>query len=251
MSNNPDPVDTPRLEADPSANQKEALRLAAGAAKNGKPVEMIEELFKSYVLDGLIRGLLYRWSSFTYQDAEDIMAQSVNVLYDTVQKGKPVGAITPFLKKVSFRKAFDLHAKRARTQSLPPGSPELETPYHDPVPKDPGLSLDGTEEPKHEEKVRQSIKKARELLPRLGQENVRLVMSFIFDAVEAGQQNITNEEIEKALGLSSDTVRASKSRGFCRLKRIAQAESLLPKNFDYDTIVPPDQLGDQEDETTA
>lgn len=241
-----DPVSVPPPEVEPLSSQKEALQEAAAAAKNGKPVEMIEALFKSYLLDGLTLRFLRNWSSFTHQDAEDVVAEAVGVLYQTVANGKPVGGITSFLKKVAHRKAFDLHAKKSRTKTLPPGSSELDTIDLNPA------NLDepppDAEEPEFEDKLRLGIAKARELLPRLGQDTIRQVMSYIFDAVEAGQQNISNEEIEEALGLSSTTVRQAKSRGFRRLKRLAQDERLLPKDFDFYAIAASDDAGDDEEE---
>ena len=235
ITNEPDPLEPKPLDG--GFGHNEHLQRAAQAAKALKPVEMVEALHASFLLDGLVRRIKSNWSSFSFQDAEDIVSESVDVLYQTVLNGKPVGGITSFLNKVSFRKACDLRAKRRHLTNFAPGSSELETPSHD--------SAAGDEEdapriedemPEWEEAMKQSIATARRLLPRLGQENIRLVMSMIFDALEAGNQDITNQEIGESLGLSSDTVRQAKSRGFSRLQRIAQEEGILAKNFDLKTI---------------
>jgi DNA-directed RNA polymerase specialized sigma24 family protein len=174
MSNN-EPDETGREPQSPTPGQSEALQRAARAAKDLKPLEMVDALHQSFLLDGLTNRLRRNWSSFSLHDAEDVVSESVDVLYQTVHAGKPVGSISSFLNKVAHRKACDLWSKRRHVTSFPPGSPELETPCDDAsVANRTKAPAKGDEMPDREEAVKQSIAIARHLLPQLGQENIRL-----------------------------------------------------------------------------
>src|SRR6266536_131122 len=99
----PDPeFEEPEEPASPDemATQSDALGRALQAARELKPIEMVEALYESYVLDGLARWLQDTWPSFAPQDVEDIVAESVDVLYRKVDQGTPVGGVVSFMKKV-------------------------------------------------------------------------------------------------------------------------------------------------------
>lgn len=76
--------------------------------------------------------------------------------------------------------------------------------------------------------------------------NVQLVMGYIIDAVEAGEEDISNGEIVAATGLSPDTVRPALVRGFARLKREAHAAGVTDKDFDF-AKEDPDDEGEEDD----
>jgi len=213
------------------------LREASDAALAGDPFRMLTALYKSGVLDGLCRRLARAWDGIAFEDVQLIIAEAVDVLYHNVQSGQSKGRIIPFLLKVAGRKAFDFEKNRRRVDALDPGDLEREAAkeaqrefaahkrQEEPVSKVPdGLDF--------EDRRRVALGIARGLLPRLGQQHIQDVMSYIFDAIEAGQEDISNDEIASALGLTGETVRTSKSRGFARLERIAKEEKLLPEDFD-------------------
>lgn len=82
-------------------------------------------------------------------------------------------------------------------------------------------AIEAVRQESHERLRKEALYKARELLPLLGMENIRKVMATIFDAVEAGMDDLLDSEIAAAVDLSEETVRRLKSRGFERLRRLA------------------------------
>jgi len=199
---------------------------------------MLAALYKSHVLDGICRRLAKDWSEIAFEDVELLVAAAVDVLYEKVRRGEQIRRIAPFLVKVASRKAYDFDESRRVIDALDPADVEaaagkeacrhFEREEQQAKPKTP----DPDDELDYEDKRRIALRIARGLLPRLGQQRIQDVMGYILDAIEAGHDDISNEEIEDALGLSPDTVRTSKSRGFTRLARIAKAEKLLAQDFD-------------------
>jgi hypothetical protein len=51
-------------------------------------------------------------------------------------------------------------------------------------------------------------------------------MSFIFECIEAGSVDLSNQTISEALQLSRETVRRCKWRGFQRLRREAEKDGV-------------------------
>ena len=198
---------------DHSDPTNDPLARAIAAANAGEPVRMLEELFATPVLDGLQRHLLKKWKFLRQDDhtARDIVADAVDALYAHVRKASSVRNVAAWLIKVSDRKAYEAHKQRQGE-----------------VPRDPGL-LDGepakdrfVDAPDPGELRARALSVARSLLPQLGQQNVQRVMEYIFDAVEAGCEDLTNTEIAEALGLRANTVAKLKQRGFERLARAAK-----------------------------
>jgi DNA-directed RNA polymerase specialized sigma24 family protein len=250
----------------PALEQVAALERAAQAARDLKPVKMVEALHESYVMDGLIRRLQSGWSSLQFHDAQDIIAESVNVLYRKVAGGTPVHGIVGFLMKVAHLKAYDMHGARQKLVLLESGQLEREADKcdlasytalltvahptnsksegdrHDLCPPSPNKDLAETSakgtsnELDWEDRMKLGLAVARRLLPRLGQDSVRNVMAYIFDGLETGRQDITAEEIANALGITKDTARQARHRGFTRLERLAKEENLLDGGFDFKSI---------------
>lgn len=230
-------AEEPSSPPPPTPEQNEALQRARKAAHDKKPVEMVEALYESHLLDGLVRTTEDQWSALSFQDAEDVVAEAVDALYTKVASGGAVGGIVSFLRKVVQNKACDLHRVKKQHILMPPPDLELainKTAAIEAVTDCGDAQPNGHPEPEPldwEQRKRIALATARSLLPRLGQENVRRVMAYIFDAVEAGQEDISSPDIADALGLTSDTVRQARHRGFERLQRIAKEEKLVDKDF--------------------
>jgi len=218
--------------------ENDFLLEANEAALAGDPIGMLTALYKSHVLDGLCRRLAASWNVIAFEDVQLLVAEAVDVLYQKVRSGEKIRRITPFLLKVAGRRAYDFHEKHRRIEAMDPADLESAAAAAARQGSSAGAeqaspattrvvdSLD------FEETRRIALRIARGLLPRLGQQRLQDVMAYILDAIEAGREDISNEEIEEALGLSSGTVRTAKSRGFSRLSRIAKEEKLLPEEFD-------------------
>jgi len=210
--------------------QEELIKKAKEAASAGDPKGMVEALYESHAIDGLVRRIHGRWPVLGQQGAEDAVADAAVVLYTSVRTGEKVLNPVAFLWKVADRKAND--AWKAAKRSVHVESWELVAAKAD------GDSA-GTQETESglvdsstdEERRAKAISIARQLLPRLGQQNIQAVMSYVIDAVEADRWDVPNQEIQEALGLTNDTVRTSLSRGFHRLGRLAQEEGLTEERL--------------------
>lgn len=195
--------------------QRQELARAAEAGAAGDLEEMVTALYRSGYLDGLRRILAKRCSEVPHPELDYAVSRGVDALYESVRDGRKIRNVGAFLYKVAFRRALDYARLRAR-ESLT--LDEAEWPAHV-ADKDPDI-----EDP---DALRaEALRHARRLLPQLGQTNVQRVMAMVLDAVEAQVDDLSNEDIATALGLSIDTVKQSKSRGFRRLRRLAHEEGL-------------------------
>lgn len=210
--------------------QEELLQQAKEAAASGDPGRMLEALHRSFALDGLTRRIASKWRSLSRDDVELIIAEAVDILYAAIRDRKKVSNLVAYLWKTSDHKADNYYRTQQKNRKiLTPNEleqiPDQSTEFED--------ELDSsTKELEWEEKRPRAIALARSLLPRLGQHNIQKVMAYIFDALEADCVDISNKEIAEALGLSSDTVRQSKSRGFRKLERIIRDEGLAAQVSD-------------------
>lgn len=226
--------------------QKQALQSARDAAAAGDPMGMLKNLYHGFVLDGMKSRLAARWSQIPTDDVDYFVAQAVDILYEQINLGEKVFNITAYLWKVAERKATDYHRIRKKERSLPPD--ELSEVFNSSrVAVHQRTSEEMAEEEREKEeqdrKRRQSITIARSLLPRLGLANVQAVMAYVIDAAEARREDLQNIEIADALGLSLETVRQAKSRGFRRLSRIAKEEGLVERKFCFEDL----KIDDEED----
>ena len=77
------------------------------------------------------------------------------------------------------------------------------------------------------------IRIARELLPKVGEGQVRDVMELLIDAVEDGLPDLPPSDIAKALGIKENAARALLSRGTKRLRRLAEERGVeIPTDLD-------------------
>jgi hypothetical protein len=232
----------------PTAEEQEALlREANRAASAGDPVAMVHALYNSYALDGIARYIRLKWESIPLDETRFIIASALDVLFAAVQRGEKVRNIIAYLYKVSDNKAHQYHDAKKREQNLADHLeytlPKSQPPYElcDPESQLGEVQLDW------EEKRARAIGIARELIPQPGQENVRNVMTLIIDAVAAGREDISNQEISDILGLPLPTVRTLRHRGFKRLTRIAQDMNLVVA--DLDIVSPASEHEEHEEET--
>jgi len=202
-------------EGDPPSDGKpDWLEVALRAAETGNPAGMLEALHNSRVLDGLVRHVRHRWDDLDEDDAENVVAESVDALYANASKGGKIRQPAAYLFKVAMNLAQDRYEAKIQ---------------HDPFDDENEVH---NREPQHSrtadrDQLRtQALAIARRLLPLLGQENMQLVMTYYLDAVEKRIAHVSTEEVAEALGLSPETVRQHKSRGFRRLKRVAREQGI-------------------------
>jgi DNA-directed RNA polymerase specialized sigma24 family protein len=222
----------------------EELARAREAATSGDPLGMLEALYRSSYLDGLKRAMDRKWPSIPSPEVDYIVAQAVDALYAEVRKGGKVLNLTAFLWKVADRRAFDYDQMRQNERTT--GPDELERVGNQsegatkPVHEIPDCDED-KEVMEYEEKRTKAIALARQLLPKLGQQNVQAVMGYVIDCVEAKRDDVPQREIAEALGLTVDTVKTSLWRGFQRLDREARkvgiTEIAVAGGFGLDGIV--------------
>jgi DNA-directed RNA polymerase specialized sigma24 family protein len=201
---------------------------ARKAAEQAQPKTALEALYQSYSLDGLARRLQGKWDSLAWDDIEDAVAGAVDVFYGELRGGRGKSNPVGFLWRVADRKASDRHRQRARESPVEPNSGDLAPGIDD------ALLPKGTEETDRnhldpDEVRRRAYSVARSLIPRLGQDRIQKVMTYLIDSLEAGAWEVTPREIAAAIGMSADTVRTSLSRGFPRLRRLASEEGFLSK----------------------
>jgi DNA-directed RNA polymerase specialized sigma24 family protein len=187
------------------------VAMARGAA--GDPWAMLAHLQRANILAGVKITFRRKWPSLPDEEIDDFIGDAVDTLYGKVSSGVRVENPIGYAFEVMRHKAYDYLDSKRETVPLDEEQdstdPEWES---DTRPERTGPALD----------------LARSLLPRLGQESVQVVMAQIFDAVEAGSRSISTLDIASASGLSEDTVRQCRSRGFRRLERIVREEGLVP-----------------------
>ncbi len=203
-----------------TAQEREALAAATTAAKNGDPKGMLAGLYQSSYLAGLVRQLGARWTRLSTVDVEQVIAEALDALFEAVKNRTDVKNIPAYLWKVCHYRAIKRNDDLERQVQM--SSSQIDAQYSD------GVDESDDSDPEMDEKRmrEEALRIARGLLPRLGQRNVQAVMEYIFDAIEADMEEIPNNEIEEALGLTPDTVRQSRSRGFRRLERICREDGL-------------------------
>jgi DNA-directed RNA polymerase specialized sigma24 family protein len=230
----------------PTQAQRDALERAGAAATKGDAVGMLEALHQSHLMDGLVGRIAAKWNGLTGDDAQDIVAESVTALYQKVREGGRVKHVGAYLYRATWGRACDLHASRKDAAVTDPAilvrqSDELLARESQRAANRPDPGLDPMEA------VPRALVAARRLLPQLGQENLRGVMAYIFDAIEAGREEVPNVEIADALALHPDTVRQSRLRGFQRLTRLAKDDRLVREDFSVLSAEDPEDIADDGD----
>lgn len=198
------------------------LERAQQAVNRGDVVAMLHALSASRYLDGLTRRLQKKWDgSLPWAEVDECIAQSVDAVCAAVTRGRPIRSLGAWLWKsadkiASDRWRFD-YGKRTKLDD-------------DPVP----ATLDANETDRKRERRQEleetrrkkAIRKARELLPRIGDGQVHDVMELVIDAAEDRLPDLPAPSIAEALGISENAARALVSRGMDRLRRLAEQEGV-------------------------
>lgn len=202
---------------------RQALNRAVEAGIAGDVRKYLEELAGGSVFDGVVNGLRRRWPDADEAVLHDVMADATDALYTRLAEGVRVLSPGAFLwgaaKNQLLKWQRGRQDARQREVSLEGDYPDLRSTGDDPSEDEPPI-----------ERRREALRVARGLLPRLGQQNVQRVMGFILDGVEADELYLDNATIADALGLSIETVRRVKNRGWERLEREARKAGIaLPE----------------------
>ncbi len=193
------------------------VRAARDTAAAGDPIGMLEALHKSHILDGLARYVSHLWGKhLDRDDIHTIIGRAVDAFYERVSNGERIREPKAYLYRTSLNLAYDENQRKIRHVPLGDAhgveDARADVPQGQPIPR---------------EKLRErALAIARGLLPRLGQENIRRVMKYVFEAIEKGVEDVPRREIAEALGLSEVTVRQCLHRGFRRLKRAAREQGI-------------------------
>ncbi len=195
--------------------------MARAAAERKDPVGMLEALWASNLNTGLVRRVSIQYPSLDPDDCHTIVADAIDAFYETLsQSSGTIRNPQAWLFKVALNKAYQLHDQRSRMVSL---SEDGEEPAF--IPGECGNAG-------HPAALRaEALRLARSFLPQLGQENLQRVMSYYFDAIEKGIQDLSVAEVAEALHLTVSTTKQCVHRGFQRLKRVAQAHGIRIEDF--------------------
>jgi len=208
------------------AVQKKKVNLALvdqarAAAERKDPVGMLEALWASNLQTGLVRRVAAQYPSLDPDDCHTIVADAIDGFYEMLsQSPGTIRNPQAWLFKVALNKAYRLHDQRSRMVSL---SEDGEEPT---VVSEDGGTYGHTAALRAE-----ALRLARSFLPQLGQENVQRVMSYYFDAIEKGIQDLSVAEVAEVLHLTVATTKQCVHRGFQRLKRVAQAHGIKIGDF--------------------
>lgn len=200
----------------------ELLNRAQQAVNRGDVVTMLDALFASRYLDGLTRRLQKRWGgSLPWTEIDDCIAWSVEAAYEAVSCGRPIRCLGAWLWKsadnlANDRWRFDYSLRAEIDEDTVPGSPYTSETDHEMVNRQ---ELD-------EIRRSEAIRIARELLPRIGDGQIRDVMELVIDAAEDKLPDLPAASIADALGISKSAARALVSRGMKRLRRLAEQEGV-------------------------
>jgi DNA-directed RNA polymerase specialized sigma24 family protein len=209
--------------------QREALERARAAAIAGSFPAFFQALYDSHILDGLVRRLE---ASMDRHDADFAVGEAVDALWAELSKAAAVADVAAFLVKATQRRAAEIRRTHRRERGLTPH--DLDAVEAMEARRDPDRfkSHDfddqraSYESPARNDLRREAVQAARRLIPRLGQQNVQLVMSYLVDAVEQEREDLPAQEVAEALGLTVGTAKVSMTRGLQRLNRIARQEGL-------------------------
>lgn len=198
----------------------DALGAAAKAAEQGDAWGAVEALWKSPVLDGVVRRLRQRWPWLPEDDVNRATGEAFEALHGTILAGDKVRDPVHWLSRVARNRAAQIMRDSARQVPHDPARVARERCGGEP---EAILAAD--------ERRARAVAHARRLLPRLGQANVQAVMEVVIDAAEKQVPSLSVVDIALALGQSQQTVKVWYWRGFERLRRLAAEEGLAAEDF--------------------
>lgn len=202
------------MEEPDEDDQPQQSQRAAAAARRGDAVGMIQALFAGGMADWLYWRTSKAYRVLPAQDIQDCVAEAISDTFQVLAAGGRIQALPGYLLKAARNNALDMLSKRRDERSADMDSlPSVGDP-----------TIDALRASAHELLRRDALAKARALLPRLGMDNIRRVMEVIFDAIEQEIVDLRDSDIAAAVGLSEETAKRLKNRGFERLRRLAQDE---------------------------
>lgn len=202
----------------------EALNEAKKAAEDGDPIGMVTALFESYALDGLFLDLKRDHEELSHDDIDFIVGESVEALRKDIANGKKINSLLGYLWRIAKNKSIDLLRRR------PPQSLIIDKPADNMERYLRQNMYDGAQREKNRN---EAFKIARSMIQNLGGVNIIRVMEYSLDALEKNVE-LTTDDICEALDLSSDVVRACRSRGFKKLKRLFEEQNISVDDFGDD-----------------
>ena len=217
--------------------------IAQDAANKREPLVLLNALGQDYVLDGLTRQLRVKWSFIPLEDLDDIVAASVDRLYVAICDGTQVTNVMGYLWKTADHKAQEYDRKYKKEKSI--GFEQLDM-FSTPSPNP---SLDA-ELDQREVMRREAIAIARRLLPKIRSQNIQEVLGYLINAVEIGVEDLPNQQIADALGLSLRTVRDCLYRGLKRLSKLAYEDGVTRESYDFSELYQPidDDISNSDEE---
>lgn len=194
------------------------LERAQHAVNRGDLVGMLDALTASGYLDGLTRRLQQKWgSSLPSPEVDDCIAQAVDAACAAVSEGRSIRKLGAWLWKAATNTANDKwrsdYARRRDfgNATMSVGVEAVET-----------ISEREERRELEEDRRKEAIRIARELLPRIGEGQVLDVMELLIDAAENGLPDLPASSIAEALGISDNAARTLVPRGLKRLRRLAE-----------------------------
>lgn len=187
------------------------VQQALEAARTGDAVVMLTELRASRILDGLHHRIAEKYWRFSPEDVDTVIGRTLDDFLEAARAGKGVRRPHSWLFKVAMNHAFDYDAACGSER---PTDPERVDRLRD-------GEDDPNDQATREERIQRAVRFARELVPLLGELNIQRVMSYLLDAIQAGEPDVTANDIAEALGMNPESVRSWMSRGFARLKQRA------------------------------
>lgn len=196
---------------------QDELRAAVEAARTGDVREFLIRLAASHAVDAITQRLVAKWSRAEWGNVEAAVLRATETLFARARDGALIRSPAGFLWGCATNDLSNQH--RAGVLVVSPYQDCHSSASWDPSSPD---------SDRDDEAIRvRALKFARSLLPRLGQDNIIRVMTFVLDCVEAGEKYVDHKIIAEATGLTADTVRKLKHRGFERLEREAKRHGVL------------------------
>ena len=198
------------------------LQTAQQALNRGDVIEMLRALEESRYLDGLTRRLQQKWArTLPSFEVDDCIAQATDLACAAASRGRKIRSLGAWLWKAADKIAndkwsLDYDRREELDDATVPGVLDPEEADRE------REERQALEESRHTE----AIRIARELLPRIGEGQVRDVMELVIDAAEDRLPDLPSSDIAEALGISKNAARALVSRGMTRLRRLAEQEGV-------------------------
>lgn len=211
--------------------QRSLLVEAKVAGTKGDDRLMVKNLVESRLLAGLHHRLAAKISARSGRrcdedDVDDALDLAVTNLFSTLSMGWRVSDIGAFLYRAAERRAVDLHRRRRETSISDPSTLTAKAGADDSIldklaREDDQMFAVGDPDAGAAARRKSGLKIVRRLLPEMKLARSQQVIEYILDAMADGVEDISDEKIGEALGITTEAVRKARERGFARLKKLA------------------------------